>query len=99
MILNVSIPHQAFNEAVKDGTVSDKLNRIMEATRPEAVYFTEWNGKRGVMVVADVEEPSRVPALAEPWFLCFNADVKFQVAMTPDDLKKSGLEDVAKSWT
>jgi hypothetical protein len=70
----------------------------MEATKPEAVYFTEMNGARGAIVIVDMADPSKVPALAEPWFLTFNASVEFRVVMTPDDLKKSGLEDLAKKW-
>ena len=30
MLLNVKIPHQQFNAAVKDGTAGSKLNRILE---------------------------------------------------------------------
>ena len=29
----------------------------------------------------------------EPWYLAFNADVEFRIAMTPEDLKKTGLGD------
>jgi hypothetical protein len=29
----------------------------------------------------------------EPWYLAFNADVEFRIAMTPEDLKKAGLGD------
>jgi len=28
----------------------------------------------------------------------FNAAVEFRVAMTPEDLKKSGIVDVGKKW-
>ena len=41
ILLNVRIPHEQFNAAAKDGSVGEKLNRILEATKPEAVYFTE----------------------------------------------------------
>ena len=39
------------------------------------------------------------PVLAEPWFLTFQADVEFRIAMTPDDLKRSGVDAMGKSWT
>ena len=29
----------------------------------------------------------------EAWYLAFNADVEFRIAMTPEDLKKAGLGD------
>ncbi len=99
ILLNVKIPHQQFNAAVKDGTAGSKLNRILEAIKPEAAYFTEQNGQRGAVLVVDLPDPSKIPALAEPWFLTFQADVEFRVAMTPDDLKKAGLDELGKRWS
>ena len=40
MLLNVKFPPEEFNKAVKDGSVGQKMRRILEDTRPEAVYFT-----------------------------------------------------------
>jgi len=96
--LNVRIPHEPFNAAAKDGSVGAKLKRILEATKPEAVYFTEQNGQRGAVLVVDLPDASKIPALAEPWFLTFQADVEFRIAMTPDDLMKAGLDDLGKQW-
>ena len=39
MLLDIKIPHETFNAAVRDGSVGEKLQRILEATKPEAVYF------------------------------------------------------------
>jgi hypothetical protein len=99
MLLNVKIPHQQFNAAVKDGTVGSKLKRILEATKPEAVYFIAQDGHRAAVLVVDLPEPSKIPALAEPWFLTFEADVEFGVVMTPDDLKRAGLDELGKKWS
>jgi hypothetical protein len=44
ILLTVTLPHKTFNAAVKDGTAGPKVNRILEATKPEAVYFTDRNG-------------------------------------------------------
>ncbi|MGH8602629.1 MAG: panthothenate synthetase [Gammaproteobacteria bacterium] len=82
ILLNVKIPHQPFNAAAKDGTAGSKLSRILEASKPEAVYFTEQNGQRGAVLVVDLPDPSKIPALAEPWFLTFQADVEFRVVMS-----------------
>ncbi|MCL4504345.1 MAG: panthothenate synthetase [Deltaproteobacteria bacterium] len=98
MLLKVKFPHEKFNEAVRDGTVGPKMSRILESVKPEAVYFTEHNGQRGAILIVDLSDPSKVPALAEPWFLTFNADVEFHPVMTPEDLQKSGLEELGKTW-
>lgn len=99
MLLNIKFPHAEFNQAVSDGTVGQKVRRILEDTKPEAVYFTEQNGHRGAILIVDLPDPSRVPVFAEPWFLAFNADVEFRIVMTPDDLQRAGLEELGKKWS
>src|ERR1017187_8587597 len=92
VLMNVKLPHQPFNAAVRDGTAGQKMERILEAMKPEGVYFTEHNGQRGAVIVVDMADASKIPALAEPWFLTFQADVEFRIAMTPEDLKRSGID-------
>ena len=99
MLLHVRLPNDEFNKAVKDGTVGQKVRRILDDAKPEAVYFTEHNGKRGAILVIDLVDPSQIPAFAEPWFLTFNAKVKFKVVMTPEDLQKAGLEELGKKYS
>lgn len=98
MLMQVKIPHETFNAAVKDGSAEQKMARILEETKPESVYFTEYHGHRGAIMIVDLSEPSKVPFYAEPWFLAFNADVEFHVVMTPDDLRKSGFGTLGKKW-
>ena len=98
VLINVKFPHQPFNAAMKDGTAGPKLSRILEATKPEAVYFTEQNGQRAAVLIADVQDSSKIPALSEPWFLTFQADVEFRIVMSPDDLKLAGLDELGKKW-
>ena len=98
MLLDVKIPHDTFNAAVRDGSAGEKLKRILEATKPEAVYFTERDGHRGGILIVNLDDPSKIPALVEPWFLTFNADVEIRVAMTPEDLARSGLDALGKKW-
>ena len=98
MLFDITLPHHTFNAAVKDGTAGEKLNRILEATKPEAVYFTEQNGQRGAVLVVDLADPSKIPSLAEPWMLLFQADIKFRPFMTLDDLKRAGLDEIGKKW-
>lgn len=98
MLLNVRIPHEPFNAYVRDGTIGEVMDRVLQETKPEAVYFTEQNGTRGAVIIVNLDEPSQVPAFAEPWFLMFNADCEFRVVMVPEDLKKAGLENIGAKW-
>ncbi|PUA17177.1 panthothenate synthetase [Glaciimonas sp. PCH181] len=98
MLLNVKFPNAEFNAAIKDGSVSKKMGRIMDELKPEAAYFTEQHGQRSGLLFVNVDDPSKIPMFAEPWFLTFNASVEFKVVMTPDDLKNAGLEELGKKW-
>jgi hypothetical protein len=98
MLMQVTFPHEAFNAAVKDGSVEQKINRILEETKPEAVYFTEHYGRRTGIMIINLDDPSKVPFYSEPWFLGFKADVEFHIVMTPDDLRKAGLGAIGKKW-
>lgn len=98
MLIQVKLPHKEFNAYVKDGSIGTKIKQILDEIKPEAVYFTEHFGNRGVVMIADVAEPSSVPKIAEPWYLLFNADVKFRVVMTPEDLEKASLDKLGKKW-
>ena len=58
MLLNVTFPHEKFNAAVRDGSAGSKISRILETIKPEAVYFTEQDGRRGsALVIVDVADP------------------------------------------
>ncbi len=98
VLLTVRLPHVTFNAAVRDGTAGAKTDAILEETKPEAVYFTEMNGRRTVVLIADLESPSMIPALAEPWFLTFDADVEFHVVMSPEQLQEAGLDKLGRKW-
>ncbi len=99
MLMHAKFPHAKFNAAVKDGTVGQKIQQILKETKPEAAYFTEYDGHRGAILIVNVDGPSKVPALAEPWFLLFDADVQFHIVMSPEELGGAGLEALAKKWS
>jgi hypothetical protein len=99
MILQVKIPHQEFNAAVRDGSAEKKMKQILDETKPEAVYFTEYDGRRGAIMIININDSSEVPKFAEPWFLLFNADVQFHIVMSPEDLGRAGLEKLGGKWS
>ena len=98
MLIHVKLPHEPFNAAVRNGSAGTIMERILADTKPEAVYFTEYDGRRGAIMIVDVADPSRIPASVEPWFLSFNADVSVHIVMSPEDLGRAGLEALGKKW-
>jgi hypothetical protein len=98
ILVNVHIPHEPFNTLVREGTVGAVISRIVEACKPEAIYFTELNRKRGAVLVVDLAEASDLPSIAEPCFLQLNAECEFRIAMKPEDLQKAGLDALGAKW-
>jgi hypothetical protein len=97
-VMHVSLPVDKFNQKARDGSAAKLLGKILEETRPEAAYFCANDGKRGGYLIVNMDQTSEMPRLAEPWFLNFDATVEFMPAMTPEDLAKSGIEDIVRKW-
>ena len=89
-LLKAELPVESGNKLIKNGKLSEILQTIMEDLKPEAVYFAASNGKRSALVIFDMEDASQMPAVAEPWFLAFNASVEVTPVMLMEDLQKAG---------
>ncbi|WP_207005007.1 panthothenate synthetase [Trinickia mobilis] len=98
MLLTVEIPHEPFNSLVRSGKAEEIIGRILETIKPEAVYFTEQDGMRCGIFLIDVQNSSDIPAFAEPFYLNFQANCKFRLVMSPEDLQKAGLPELGKKW-
>ena len=98
ILLKVTFSPETFNDSVRAGTITQKMKRVMEELKPEAAYFTEFDGKRTGLLIVDLPEASQIPTLAEPFFLQFNAQVEFHPVMLPEDLAKANLEALGKKW-
>ena len=91
MLLRVSIPVEAGNAAAKAGTLWSTVEKILADLKPEAAYFfADDAGNRSGSIVFDMKDTSQIPAIAEPWFLSFNAKVSFRPVMSPQDLAAAG---------
>lgn len=87
MLLRVSIPVETGNAAAKAGTLGSTVKRILDELKPEAAYFmADDNGNRSGSIVFDMKDTSEIPAIAEPWFLAFNAKISLRPVMNPQDL-------------
>jgi hypothetical protein len=95
---NMSTPKA--NELARKGTLGSTLQGILADLKPEAAYFAEDNGERTGLIFFDMADSSQIPAIAEPWFLAFDAKITLKPVMNPDDLAKAaaGIEAAVKKY-
>ncbi len=99
VLMIVKFPIEPFNTLVRNGTSGTVLGQILADLKPEAAYFTALEGNRSGILVVNMNDPSDMPKLAEPFFLKLNATCEFQIAMTPEDLGRAGLDALGKKWS
>jgi hypothetical protein len=86
-MLKIQMPVEAANAAIKDGRLGKVLSATLERLKPEAAYFTTVNGDRGGFIVFDLQHPSDIPSICEPFFFELGAKVELTPVMTPQDVQ------------
>lgn len=88
------------NDLARKGTLGQTIQSIMDDIKPEAAYFIADEGQRTAVFIVDMQDMSQLPAIAEPWFLAFDADFEGVPAMLPEDLAKAGpaIEAAGKKY-
>ena len=101
VLVKVNIPVEAGNEAAKAGKLGTTIQSILADLKPEAVYFTDDKGQRTAFLFLDMQDASQIPAIAEPWFLAFNASIEIHPVMVPEDLMRVGsaIEAAVKRYS
>lgn len=88
------------NELARAGKLGSTIQSIVEDLKPEAAYFVADEGQRTAILILNMDDPSDLPAVAEPLFLALNAEIEATPAMVADDLAKAGpsIEAAAKKY-
>jgi hypothetical protein len=100
-LLKIKIPTVAGDRAISDHHFGPKMHTLLAEIGAEAAYFTTVDGHRGGYIVVNIKDASQMPAIAEPFFLWFNATVEFTPVMLAEDLAKAGpsIASAVKNWT
>jgi len=95
MMLKATMDTERASHAIREGTMEEALQGVMEQLKPEAAYFYPEDGKRTAFIVFDLEDPSKLPPLTEPFFQTAAENVRLAPVMTIDDLR-AGLQEVQR---
>lgn len=83
MMLKVSIPTDAGNKAIVDGTLPKVIGQFMERHKPEGAYFTTYHGRRTMFAFVNMPDPSQMPVIGEPLFIALGAEMEDAVHEHP----------------
>ena len=89
VIVRAMIPTVAGNKMIEDPNFLKNLEDYIKKFNCEASYFTEVNGNRTMVFVLDLPSSDMIPAIAEPLFQRYEANVEIHPAMNLEDLKKA----------
>ena len=91
MLLKAHLDTRKANQANQEGTIQETLGQVMDELKPEAAYFYPEDGKRTMLLVFDLQDPSFIPPTLEPLFQAGEASVDLTPVMNMEDLQ-SGLQ-------
>jgi hypothetical protein len=91
VMMKVQLPAEAGNRALKEGLLAKTVMGFVEKAKPEACYFMPEGGKRSMVFFFQLDDPTSIPACAEPFFTGLNAEVQMTPVMNLEELKK-GLD-------
>jgi hypothetical protein len=94
MMMKVQLDTEAASNAVADGSLPRVMQDMMGRLQPESAYFGPENGVRTAFIVFDLQDPSQLPSISEPFFSNFKANVQLFPVMNREDLQK-GLQQIA----
>jgi hypothetical protein len=86
-MLKIQMPVDAANAAIKDGRLGKVLDATLQRLKPEAAYFTTLDGDRGGIIVFDLQNPSDIPEICEPFFNELHAKIELSPVMIPAEVQ------------
>ena len=89
-LVEVRIPTDLGNAALKNGTMTEQIQKYLNDVKPEAAYFAVANGQRTVYLVLDLENTGSLAEIVEPLWLDWRAEIYFSPVMTVEDFEKAG---------
>jgi hypothetical protein len=99
-MLTVRVPPEEGNAAMKDGRFMPTFQSIVEELQPEAAYLAEIEGARGGYFIINIDDPSQIPSIFEPFYLGLGATVQISPVFTLEDMPRitEGVEQARQKY-
>jgi hypothetical protein len=90
-LIRARTPTEAGNKMIQDPNFLTRLEEYMNKVKPEAAYFMPIEGQRAGAFIVNADSNEQLPAMVEPLFQWWGANVDVIPVMNFDELKR-GLE-------
>lgn len=87
VLMTVQMDTEKANKAIADKSLAQKMQSVLERVKPEAAYFGTRDGLRTAFLVFDLEDPTGIPAIAEPFFQSLDAKIDLMPVMDFKDVQ------------
>lgn len=91
-LIRAKIPADAGNKMIQDPEFLRKLEEYINKVKPEAAYFMPIEGQRAGAFIVNIESNEQLPAVVEPLFQWWGANIDVVPVMNFEDLKR-GLKN------
>jgi hypothetical protein len=88
MMMKAKMETAAASKAIQQGRMPPVMQSMMEQLKPEAAYFGPDGGQRTAFIVFQMDDPSQLPSISEPFFSEFGATVEVFPVMDREDLER-----------
>jgi hypothetical protein len=76
------------NQLISSGRIGPLLQEVLAGIKPEAAYFLPLQGRRAILLIADIAEGSDIVTKLEPLWLAAGAEVDITPVMVGEDLER-----------
>ena len=90
-LVETRIPTDVGNQKLKDGSLMKEMQAYLDEIKPEAIYFALAHGKRTVYMVINIPSADKMPEIAEPLWLDWQAEVFVTPVMDAKEFEKAGI--------
>ena len=84
-LLEVKLDTQTSNQLIRSGRIGELVEQLLGEIKPEAAYFLPAGGRRSMLLVVDLADPSELVTKCDPFWLALGAEVDVTPVATRDD--------------
>ena len=87
-LIRARSPTDSGNKMIQDPNFLTRLEEYMNKVKPEAAYFMPIEGQRAGAFIVNADSNEQLPAMVEPLFQWWGANVDVIPVMNFDELKR-----------